>query len=105
MKMMCLYLQLVPVRSSRVILQLSRNLKWEVDDGTVHVYNNYDHDSMELITSWRALTDYPTTSLGGGLSLDWQRSFSTMIAGGDTSVIKLWNVKHEQCEQVQYTTL
>lgn len=67
-------------------------------DGVVKIYRNYeDQDNIELVSTWRALTDLLPSRRSSGLIADWQQGRGTMLVGGDVKVIKVWDAPREMC--------
>lgn len=72
-------------------------------DGVVRVYRNYlgqGEDPIELVTSWRALSDRIKVKRGSGLVLEWQQDNALLLAGGDTRSVRIWDAHRELCIQV-----
>ncbi|KAI5779073.1 putative TORC1 growth control complex subunit Kog1 [Geopyxis carbonaria] len=67
-------------------------------DGVVRIYRNYENESdIELVSSWRALTDLLPSRRSSGLIADWQQGRGTMLVGGDVKVIRVWDAPREMC--------
>ncbi|KAL7272939.1 Target of rapamycin complex 1 subunit kog1 [Rhizina undulata] len=67
-------------------------------DGVVRIYRNYESENdVELVSSWRALTDLLPSSRSSGLIADWQQGRGTMLVGGDMKVIRVWDAPREIC--------
>ncbi|KAK5994973.1 Target of rapamycin complex 1 subunit mip1 [Cladobotryum mycophilum] len=67
-------------------------------DGVIRVYRNYDHDnSIELATSWRALTHMVPSNVNSGMVFDWQQATGRVLVAGDVRVIRVWYAGHETC--------
>jgi len=56
--------------------------------------------SVELATAFAALPDIAETSRGSGLLLSWHQSTGTLIAGGNSSTVRIWDLGKEQCVRV-----
>ena len=56
--------------------------------------------TVELATAFSALPDIAETSRGSGLLLSWQQSTGTLLAGGNSSSIRVWDLGREQCVRV-----
>ena len=70
-------------------------------DGVVRIYRNYeDEQSIELVSSWRALTDLLPSQRSSGLVADWQQGRGTMLVGGDVKIIRVWDAPREMCMSV-----
>ncbi|KAI9760328.1 MAG: adenylosuccinase ade13 [Chaenotheca gracillima] len=67
-------------------------------DGVIKVYRNYESSrSVELVSSWRALTDLVNSNYNAGLVFDWQQGQGKAIVAGDVKVIRVWNALTEVC--------
>jgi len=70
-------------------------------DGVVRIYRNYESDKdIELVATWRALTDLLSSQRSSGLIADWQQGRGTMLVGGDMKVIRVWDAPREMCMSV-----
>lgn len=70
-------------------------------DGVIKTYKNfhtYDDDHpIEMIASWRALTDLLLTSKSSGLISEWQQSRGSLLVSGDVKIIRIWDAPRELC--------
>ncbi|KAL8801190.1 MAG: hypothetical protein Q9182_004639 [Xanthomendoza sp. 2 TL-2023] len=67
-------------------------------DGIVKIFRNYESDkTIELVSSFRALTDLVPSSKNAGLVLDWQQGQGKLLVAGDVKVIRVWNAATEIC--------
>ncbi|KAG7194656.1 uncharacterized protein KQ657_004332 [Scheffersomyces spartinae] len=72
-------------------------------DGVIKVYRNfhmskeYEDRPVELIASWRALTDLLLTSKSSGLISEWQQSRGSLLVSGDVKIIRVWDALREMC--------
>ncbi|KAA8914605.1 raptor N-terminal caspase like domain-containing protein [Sphaerosporella brunnea] len=67
-------------------------------DGVVRIYRNYESEKdIELVSSWRALTDLLPSQRSSGLIADWQQGRGTLLVGGDVKVIRVWDAPRELC--------
>ncbi|KAI8799321.1 raptor N-terminal caspase like domain-containing protein [Cladochytrium replicatum] len=83
------------------------------DDGVVRVFRNYAENDLEIVIAWRALNDlYPSVrrrrralgdAIGGwegvGMVAEWQQSTASLLVGGDSKLIRIWDVEKEICVQ------
>ncbi|KAJ1329987.1 hypothetical protein BSLG_009838 [Batrachochytrium salamandrivorans] len=69
------------------------------DDGLVRLYRNFNHQNVELVAAWRALSDILPGSRGSGLHCRWQQSSGYLFVGGDSRIIKVWDAEEELCIQ------
>ncbi|KAJ2902108.1 regulatory associated protein-mTOR [Zalerion maritima] len=67
-------------------------------DGVMRVYRNYESDkSIELATSWRALTHMVPSNVNSGMVFDWQQVTGRVLVAGDIRVIRVWAAAYETC--------
>ncbi|KAL9041805.1 MAG: hypothetical protein Q9180_001039 [Flavoplaca navasiana] len=67
-------------------------------DGIVKIFRNYESEkSIELVSSFRALTDHVPSTKNAGLVLDWQQGQGKLLVAGDVKAIKVWNAATEIC--------
>lgn len=67
-------------------------------DGIVKLYKNFNSTSeVQLVSSWRALTDLLLTSRSTGLISEWQQSRGSLLVTGDVKIIRLWDAPREMC--------
>jgi len=75
-------------------------------EGVVRIYRNYENDGeVELVSSWRALTDLLPSRRSSGLVAEWQQGRGTMLVGGDVRVIRVWDAPREMCMSVRIPLL
>lgn len=83
-------------------------------DGVIKVFRNYDRQptstkasllnghhvedrGVEMVTSFRALTDVVQSTKNAGLVVEWMQGQGRALVAGDIRVIKVWNVATECC--------
>ena len=67
-------------------------------DGVVKIFRNYWADKgVELVSTFRALTNLVQSTKNAGLVLDWQQGQGKMLVAGDVKVIRVWNAATEIC--------
>ncbi|KAF2675570.1 hypothetical protein BT63DRAFT_420766 [Microthyrium microscopicum] len=67
-------------------------------DGVIKLYRNYEsRDDIELVSSFRALTDLEPSNKNSGLVFDWQQSRGQILVAGDVRSIRVWNAGTEIC--------
>ncbi|KAG5438878.1 hypothetical protein PCANB_002208 [Pneumocystis canis] len=66
-------------------------------DGIIQIYKNYDTESIDLVTAWRALTDLIPSNRNGGLVTNWQQKRGILFVGGEIEMIKVWDTSQEMC--------
>ena len=70
-------------------------------DGIVKIFRNYESEkSIELVSSFRALTDHVPSTKNAGLVLDWQQGQGKLLVAGDVKAIRVWNAATEICTNV-----
>lgn len=55
---------------------------------------------MDIVTSWRVLTDMLPSSKSTGTITDWQQGRGALLVGGDARVIRVWDAAREFCISV-----
>jgi regulator-associated protein of mTOR len=67
-------------------------------DGVVKIFKNYEVPrDVEMVTSFRALTDLEPSTKNAGLVFDWQQSRGLILVAGDVRSIRVWNAGTEIC--------
>lgn len=68
-------------------------------DGVIKVFKNYyDPKTIELASSFRALSDLVISDKqNAGLVFDWQQGQGRILVAGDDRVIRVWQAGHELC--------
>ncbi|KAJ3033043.1 hypothetical protein HDV00_006828 [Rhizophlyctis rosea] len=70
------------------------------DEGIIRLYRNYEaNKNMEMVTSWRVLTDLMPTSRGSAMVVEWQQALGTFLVSGNVKAIKVWDAERELCIQ------
>lgn len=64
-------------------------------EGIVRIYRNYELPEVELVTSWRALSDLLPSTHSSGLVADWQQGAGHLLVGGDVKVIRVFDAERE----------
>jgi regulator-associated protein of mTOR len=77
------------------------------DDGSVRIWDNIvdckvdtDETDAQLVTSFFALPEFnpsKLTSRGSGMVTEWQQASGRLIVGGNTNIIRCWDVESEKC--------
>ncbi|SCU86549.1 LAFA_0E01530g1_1 [Lachancea sp. 'fantastica'] len=68
-------------------------------DGIVKIYSKFhDLDELELVTSWRGLTDLLLTPRSTGLLTEWQQSRGSLLVTGDAKIVRVWDALTETVE-------
>jgi WD40 repeat protein len=63
------------------------------------------NESTSLASAFVALPDIAETTRGSGTVFSWQQHSGTMVVGGNSSTIRLWDLGREQCVRVFPTGL
>lgn len=72
-------------------------------DGDVRIYADYDEPSWNvrkgprLVSSMRALPHLVRSKRPSGLILDWQQISGSLLTGGDSRYIRIWDAHRELC--------
>jgi regulator-associated protein of mTOR len=67
-------------------------------DGVIRIFRNYDSDQkIELVTTWRALTDLVQSNINAGMVFDWQQGQGKLLVAGDVKIIRVWAAASELC--------
>jgi regulator-associated protein of mTOR len=68
-------------------------------EGIVRLYRNFDpvleQGPVQTVTAFRALNEVIQMRQGAGVTLDWKQSAGTLLVGGDSRVIKVWDAQTE----------
>jgi regulator-associated protein of mTOR len=75
-------------------------------DGVVRVWRNVTEPSVNLVSTWRALPSRRSGGKGGsGLVCSWQERNGLLLAGGDVSSLRCWDLQSELCiDEIQTGT-
>ncbi|KAJ3287889.1 hypothetical protein HK104_008412, partial [Borealophlyctis nickersoniae] len=66
------------------------------DEGIIRLYRKYESlKQMEMVTSWRALTDLMPTNRGSGIIVEWQQNVGTFLVTGNAKAIRVWDAERE----------
>lgn len=70
-------------------------------DGVIRFFRNYESEKeVEVVSTFRALTDIVPSTKNAGLVLDWQQGQGKLLVAGDVKVIRVWNAATEICTNV-----
>jgi regulator-associated protein of mTOR len=58
------------------------------------------HESTSIASGFFALPDVADTTRGSGLVMSWQQSSGTLVVGGNSNTLRLWDLGREQCVRV-----
>jgi hypothetical protein len=71
--------------------------------GGMNNNNNNNSNGIELATAFSALPDIAETSRGSGIVVSWQQTAGTLVVGGNSNTIRVWDLGREQNVRVFYT--
>ena len=57
-------------------------------------------ESASIASCFFALPDVADTNRGSGLVMGWQQSSGTLVVGGNSNTLRLWDLGREQCVRV-----
>jgi WD40 repeat protein len=70
-----------------------------IADGVVRLYRNYDphleQGPVQMVSSYRVLNELIQVRQGSGVILDWKQSGGSLLAGGDSRIIRVWDAHTE----------
>ncbi|KAI0714649.1 hypothetical protein C8Q76DRAFT_795507 [Earliella scabrosa] len=68
-------------------------------DGMIRLYRNYDpslfHGPVQMVSAFRGLNEVLQVKRGSGLVTDWKQSGGTLLVGGDSRIIRVWDAATE----------
>ncbi|KAH7886310.1 hypothetical protein F5I97DRAFT_1879356 [Phlebopus sp. FC_14] len=68
-------------------------------DGIVRLYRNYDstvdQGPVQMVSSFRGLNVMINVRRGSGLIMDWKQSGGSLLVGGDSKIIRVWDAHTE----------
>jgi regulatory associated protein of mTOR len=68
-------------------------------DAVVRLYRNYDpaldNGPVQMVSAFRSLNELVQVKQGNGLILDWKQSSGTLLVGGDSRIIRVWDAHAE----------
>lgn len=68
-----------------------------------HQQSSLNPPNIELVAAFAALPDIAETSRGSGVVFSWQQSAGTLVVGGNSSTIRVWDLGREQNVRVFQT--
>ncbi|KAF7965708.1 hypothetical protein HWV62_42187 [Athelia sp. TMB] len=76
-------------------------------DGVVRLYRNYDpmagQGPVQMVSSFRGLSEVVQMKKGSGFIMDWKQSGGTLLVGGDSHIIRVWDA-HTETQVVDLDT-
>lgn len=89
----------MPVRLPALFVLPSGNDISLVADGIVRLYRNYDPDlsgsPVQMVSSFRGLNELLRMKRGAGLVTEWKQSGGSLLVGGDSRFIRVWEAHTE----------
>ncbi|TBU58181.1 hypothetical protein BD310DRAFT_879568 [Dichomitus squalens] len=68
-------------------------------DGMIRLYRNYDPNlcsgSVQMVSAFRGLNEVLQVKRGSGVITDWKQSGGTLLVGGDSRIIRVWDAHTE----------
>ncbi|KZP15647.1 hypothetical protein FIBSPDRAFT_895647 [Athelia psychrophila] len=68
-------------------------------DGVVRLYRNYDplagQGPVQMVSSFRGLNEVVQMKKGSGFIMDWKQTGGTLLVGGDSRIIRVWDAHTE----------
>ena len=65
----------------------------------IRLYRNYDpslfHGPVQMVSAFRGLNEVLQVKRGSGLITDWKQSGGTLMVGGDSRIIRVWDAHTE----------
>ena len=70
-----------------------------VADGMVRLYRNYDPATsatpVQMVSAFRGLGEIIPMRRGSGVVMDWKQSGGSLLVGGDSRIIRVWDAHTE----------
>lgn len=68
-------------------------------DGVVRLYRNYDpslsNGPVQMVSSFRGTNEVLQMQRGSGVITDWRQTGGTLLVGGDSRVVRVWDAHTE----------
>lgn len=77
------------------VVEYGANGAGQVDTASTKV-----QESTSIASCFFALPDVADTTRGSGLVMSWQQSSGTLVVGGNSNTLRLWDLGREQCVRV-----
>lgn len=72
----------------------------------MRLYRNYDpaldQGPLQMVSSFRGLTEVINVRRGSGLIMDWKQSGGSLLVGGDSRIIRVWDAHTESQVLVRF---
>ena len=70
-----------------------------VADGMIRLYRNYDPNlcsgPVQMVSAFRGLNEVLQVRRGTGVITDWKQHSGTLMVGGDSRIIRVWDAHTE----------
>ena len=71
----------------------------DLADGIVRLYRNYDpslsNGPVQMVSSFRGANEMLQMQRGSGVITDWRQTGGTLLVGGDSRVVRVWDAHTE----------
>ena len=71
----------------------------DLADGVVRLYRNYDpslsNGPVQMVSSFRGASEVLHVQRGSGVITDWRQTGGTLLVGGDSRVVRVWDAHTE----------
>ena len=68
-------------------------------DGMIRLYRNYDPNlcnaPVQMVSAFRGLNDVLQVKHGSGVVTDWKQAGGTLLVGGDSRIVRVWDAHTE----------
>ncbi|EIW63818.1 ubiquitin-binding TORC1 subunit KOG1 [Trametes versicolor FP-101664 SS1] len=68
-------------------------------DGMIRLYRNYDpnlcNGPVQMVSAFRGLNEVLQVKRGSGVVTDWKQSGGTLLVGGDSRIVRVWDAHTE----------
>lgn len=68
-------------------------------DGMIRLYRNYDPSlcsgHVQMVSAFRGLNEVLQVYRGSGVITDWKQTGGTLMVGGDSRIVRVWDVHTE----------
>ncbi len=77
-------------------------------DGMIRLYRNYDPSlcsgPVQMVSAFRGLSELLPVKRGSGVITDWKQYGGTLMVGGDSRIIRVWDAHTESQVMVRIQT-
>ena len=75
----------------------------------IRLYRNYDpslcNGPVQMVSAFRGLNEVLQVKRGSGIITDWKQSGGTLLVGGDSRIIRVWDAHIESQVMVRRSAL